>query len=208
VRLRGVPHGPVALDVEGASALLHAPLVAIVGARACTGDGRRRAALLARHVVSEGGVVLSGGAWGIDAEAHGAAAGRTIAVLGQGLRAPMPGWQTRLRGELLARGGLVVSEMAPHAQARPWTFPVRNRILAALADVVVVVEAGERSGAGITARLAAEMGREVMAVPGSPGCDALLADGVTAVHGTGCVLASLRRVWSVHRRAAVRPGSC
>jgi len=196
-QLRGVPYGPVALDLEGCPVHLHAPLVAIVGARACSGEARLRAARLAGDVVDAGGVVLSGGAWGVDAEAHAAARGATVAVLGQGLRAPMAGWQARLCRDVLLRGGLLVSEMAPRAPAQAWTFPVRNRILAALAHVVVVVEAGERSGARITARLALEMGREVMVVPGSPGCDAMLAEGAPEVRGGACVVAALARSWSV-----------
>jgi DNA processing protein len=196
-RLRGVPFGPVALCWEGNLSRLSAPAVAIVGARACSGRGRAWARELAREVTQAGAVVVSGLAWGIDAEAHATAGGSTIAVLGQGLAASMPPWQVRLRDQLLASGGLLLSERPPDAPAQPWAFPVRNRVLAALSQVVVVVEAGARSGARITARMGLTMGREVMAVPGPPGeeswagCHALLEEGAAPVRSAEDVLRAL-----------------
>ncbi|MFN7147704.1 MAG: DNA-processing protein DprA, partial [Myxococcota bacterium] len=121
-----------------------------------------------------------------------------IAVLGQGIDAPMPAWQQRARNTLLARGGLVVSEVRPDIHATPFTFPIRNRIIAALARVVVVVEAGERSGARNTATHALRTGREVLAVPGplgapaSIGCLDLLDQGATMVRGVHTVLAAAK----------------
>ncbi len=194
--VRGVPLGPVALAFEGRLACLARPRVALVGARACTETGRAHARRLAAEVVNAGGVVVSGLAWGIDAEAHRAAGGHTIAVLGQGLRAPMPAWQARLRDRILDAGGLVVSEFDADAPARPWTFPVRNRVLAALSRAVVVVEAGARSGARITADLALYMGREVLAVPGPPdaeaseGCRAMIEEGAIPAVSPAVVLAA------------------
>ncbi len=194
--LRGVPLGPVALAFEGSLGRLASTRVAIVGARACTETGRAAARALAHAVADAGGVVVSGLAWGIDAEAHRAAGGRTIAVLGQGLGAPMPAWQARLRDRVLEAGGLVVSEFDAHAPARPWTFPVRNRVLAALARAVVVVEAGARSGARITADLGLYMGREVLAVPGPPGgeasegCRAMIEEGAIPAVSPAVVLAA------------------
>ncbi len=193
--LVGVPFGPVALSVEGTTALLHGAGVTIVGARACTARGRRHAHELAHAVRAAGGVVTSGLAWGIDAEAHLAAEGATIAVLGQGLATLMPPWQARLRAEILRAGGLVVSEFPDAQPPRPWTFPVRNRVLAALGRVIVVVEAGARSGARVTARLALGMGREVLAVPGSEGTDALIEEGAVPVATPDDVLRALRTAW-------------
>ncbi len=207
--LVGVPFGPVALNVEGTEALLHGASVTIVGARACTARGRRHAQDLGQAVRAAGGVVTSGLAWGIDAEAHLAAEGATIAVLGQGLATAMPPWQARLRDAILRAGGLIVSEFPDAQPPRPWTFPVRNRVLAALARVVVVVEAGARSGARVTARLALGMGREVLAVPGSEGTDALIEEGAVPVATPDDVLRALRTAWcrdhptTAPRRAAL-----
>jgi DNA processing protein len=184
----------VALGTEGNIDLLHAPAVGIVGARACTSTGRQWARRLAAAVVDAGGVVVSGLAHGIDAEAHMAARGRTVAVLGCGLRCRQPAWQAALRRSIVHSGGLVVSELPPDQPPAVWTFPVRNRVLAALSDVVVVVEAGSRSGARVTARWAVEYGRDVLAVPGpvdapaSVGCQALIDEGATPVDDVWSVL--------------------
>lgn len=195
-RLRGLSHGPVALALEGNADLLTAPAVAVVGARACTATGRAWARRIAAGVTDAGGVVVSGLADGIDAEAHAASGGRTVAVIGAGLRAPMPAWQTRLRDRLLSAGGLIVSEFPPYQAPTRWTFPVRNRVLAALASATVVVEAGRWSGARITARAALSYGREVLAVPADPdapasaGCLDLIEEGATVVRGVDTVLAA------------------
>ncbi len=184
-----VPHGPVALAWEGNLSLLAAPRVAIVGARACTARGRAIAREVAAYVAVRGGVVVSGLAWGIDAEAHLAAAGSTIAVLGQGLRAAHPVWQVSLRRRVREAGGLLLSDLPSDQGPRPWTFPRRNRVLAALAPVVVVVEAGIRSGTRSTVRHALDMGREVYAVPGPPdsptseGCNLLIDEGAHPLAG-------------------------
>lgn len=194
LRLRGLPQGPVALMIEGNRSLLSRRAVAIIGSRACTAYGRMQAKQLSEEVVGAGGVVVSGMAAGIDAEAHLAAGGNTIAVLGQGIGAQMSVWQQRLRAQILKKGGLIVSEFPPGQTADRWTFPVRNRVIAALAQVVVVVEAGEQSGTRITADHALRFGREVMAVPGpldapaSVGCLQLLSEGATLVRGPATVL--------------------
>lgn len=193
-RLEGLPRGPVSLLLEGERARLIQPAVAIIGSRECSGYGRIQARRLAEAVVAAGGVVVSGMAAGIDAEAHLAAEGRTIGVIGQGLASPMTAWQQRLRREMLRRGGLLVSEFPPGQSAGHWTFPVRNRVIAALARVVVVVEAGEQSGTRITVDHALRFGREVLAVPGpldapaSVGCLRLIAEGATLVQGPQSVL--------------------
>lgn len=191
-----LPWGPVALDLEGDVRMFDRPAVAIVGSRSCTSYGQEWAGRLARAVVAAGGVVVSGLARGIDAAAHTAAPGATIAVLGAGLDAPMPGWQQELRRRLVDAGGLVVSEY-PRAQlAARWTFPVRNRIVSGLARAVVVVEAGRRSGALGTAAAGLQQGREVLALPGplgapaSEGCLELIEHGATMVRGASTVLAA------------------
>jgi len=189
-----LPCGPVALGVEGDVSLLQRVAVSIVGARACTGYGREWAARLSGAVVAAGGVVVSGLAAGIDLAAHGAAGGATVAVLGQGLDAPMPAWQRRARERLLADGGCVVSELPPECRATPFTFPIRNRVIAGLARAVAVVEAGERSGARNTASHALRYGRDVLALPGplgapaSVGCLDLIEQGATVIRGPHTLL--------------------
>ena len=190
VELRGLPDGPAALLLRGDQALLSKRRVAIVGARRCTGRGRADAAQIARAVVVAGGVVVSGMAMGIDAEAHTAACragyGGTIAVLGMGIDAPTAGWQARLRAHILSGGGLIASEFLPDRRATVWSFPLRNRIIAGLAHAVVVVEAGDPSGARITADAARRYGRPLLACPPDPeraalpigaGCLRLLEEG-------------------------------
>lgn len=207
--LTGVPGGAVALTLRGDSSLLAIAGVAIVGTRCCTAYGQEWATRLAHRVAGAGGVVVSGLARGIDAAAHAASGGRTIAVLGQGLDAPMPAWQARLRDQILDRGGLVVSELPPAAHADAFTFPVRNRIVAALARVIVVVEAGHRSGAKNTVAHALRIGREVMAVPGplhaeaSAGCLDLLEEGATMVRGAEGVLEAAGLATAGRNRSAL-----
>jgi DNA processing protein len=173
---RGFPLGldalhdpPALLFTAGRVELLHRPSVAIVGARRATEAGRRTAARVADHVARAGVTVVSGMALGIDAAAHrGAlvAGGDTIAVLGGGADRPSPKTNARLYRAIRDRG-LVLSEFLPGDPPRPHHFPKRNRIMAALARAVVVVEAAERSGALITVDHALDLGREVFAVPGS-----------------------------------------
>ena len=153
--------------------------VAIVGSRAASGRGADRAAELARDLGRRGFVVVSGGAYGIDAAAHeGALAGgtRTFAVLGCGVDVVYPDRHQRLFSRIADRGGLL-TEYPPGTQPRPGQFPARNWIVAALADVVIVVEAARRSGALLTAGYARALGIPVVATAGSPGTDGLLARG-------------------------------
>ena len=164
---------PPAIFIRGSSALLEnymtRPRVAIVGARAATRYGLDAARVLAEDLSRAGVCIISGMARGIDAAAHeGAlrAGGGTIAVLGCGADVVYPRSNTCLYREILA-SGLVVSEYPPQAEPRPWRFPARNRIIAGLADGVIVVEAKEKSGALITADFCLDQGREVWAVPGS-----------------------------------------
>jgi DNA processing protein len=189
--LAAIHDPPAGLFLRGAGgpALLAGPAVAIVGARACSAYGGGVARMLARELASAGLVVVSGLARGVDGEAHrGAleAGGSTVAVLGCGVDRDYPAAHARLAAEIAGKGlGLVVSEYAPGVAPAPWRFPARNRIVAGLAAVTVVVEAREGSGALITADFALEEGREVLAVPGeitstlSAGSNGLLRLGAT-----------------------------
>jgi DNA processing protein len=171
------PHGLAAifdppaglfLRGEASAALLDEPSVAVVGARSCSPYGSQVARMLGRELAGAGLVVVSGMARGIDGEAHrGAleAGGRTVAVLGCGVDRDYPAAHRDL-ARRIGEGGLIASEYAPGVEPAPWRFPARNRLIAGLAAVTVVVEARERSGALITADLALEEGREVFAVPG------------------------------------------
>ena len=144
-----------------------APTVAVVGARSCTDYGAHVARTLARELAA-GVTVVSGLARGIDAEAHRGALdanGRTVAVLGCGIDRDYPRAHAELARRITETGG-IVSEYEPGVEPAPWRFPARNRIIAALADAVVIVEARERSGALITVDLAMEIGRPIYAVPG------------------------------------------
>jgi DNA processing protein len=155
------------------------PALSIVGARAASRAGCRLAGELAAAAVGRGHAVVSGGALGIDAACHrGAleAGGLTYAVLGCGADIIYPDRHAALFAEIAATGGLL-SEYPPGTPPRAGNFPVRNRIVAALAGSVLVVEAKLASGALVTARLAGQLGRELLAVPGSAGTDGLIAAG-------------------------------
>ena len=164
---------PVGLYLRGEAAawddVCAMPRVTIVGTRTPTGYGLAAASSLAAAFAEAGVAVLSGLAYGIDARAHEAALasdGMTVAVLGSGPDVPYPMRHRHLMRRVI-ESGAVISELPPGTRAAPWLFPLRNRILAALGDAVVVVQAGQRSGATITADRALELGREVFAVPGS-----------------------------------------
>jgi DNA processing protein len=172
--LAAIHDPPAGLFVRGGGEVevLSRPAVAIVGARACSAYGAGVARLLGRELASAGLVVVSGLARGVDGEAHRGAleagvggGAATVAVLGCGIDRIYPAAHVRLGGEIAQRG-LVVSEYAPGVPPAPWRFPARNRIVAGLAAVTVVVEAREGSGALITADFALEEGREVLVVPG------------------------------------------
>jgi DNA processing protein len=184
---RGDPALLAELEPEGA--------VTVVGARRATAYGREVARELGRELAAAGLVVVSGLAFGIDACAHRGAleAGRTVAVLGCGADVAYPRAHRSLWRRVCERG-LVLSELPPGAGAWRWTFPARNRIMAAMAAMTVVVEGAERSGSLITADLAADLGRDLGAVPGpvtarsSAGPNELLAGGACLVRGAQDVL--------------------
>lgn len=197
-RLGRIHDPPPGLFIRGgaAPALLDAPCVAVVGARACSAYGAAVAVELARGLARAGVVVVSGLARGIDASAHRGAleTGTTVAVLGCGVDRDYPRAHRGLAASIAERG-LIVSEYPPGVEPAPWRFPARNRIVAGLSDATVVVEARERSGALITADLALDEGREVLAVPGeitsllSKGTNHLLRLGAIPVTCLGDVLA-------------------
>src|SRR5919107_3255142 len=169
--LREIADPPVTLYVRGAwEACLEAPCVAVVGSRRCSTYGQNVSLMLGRDLAARGVTVVSGLARGIDAAAHrGAleAAGRTVAVLGTGIDEVYPRDHRKLAGEILERGGALVSQFPLGTPPVAENFPYRNRIISGLSLGVVVVEAAENSGSLITARLALEQGREVFAVPGN-----------------------------------------
>jgi DNA processing protein len=168
--LAAIHDPPPGLFLLGAAGVepLHRPTVAVVGARACSPYGSQVARMLGRELAAAGLVVVSGLARGVDGEAHrGAleAGGTTVAVLGCGIDRNYPAAHAQLAAHIRA-SGVTVSEYAPGVEPAPWRFPARNRIIAGLSAVTIVVEARERSGALITADLALDEGREVFAVPG------------------------------------------
>ncbi len=198
--LAAVPDPPPVLWCRGRPAALEAPAVAIVGSRTGSLYARKVAARLGADLAGRGVAVVSGLARGVDAAAHRgalAAGGVTIAVLGCGADVVYPPEHGALLAELAAQGA-AVSELAPGTPPRPFHFPRRNRIISGLALAVVVVEASERSGSLITARCAAEQGREVMAVPGNVlsgrcrGGHALLKDGAKVVETADDILEEIR----------------
>ena len=177
------------------------PVVAIVGTRAATAYGERVTREIAGQLARAGALVLSGMARGIDAAAHrGAlgAGGRTGAVLGTGIDIAYPAAHRALHAELATRG-LLLSEQPPGEKASGGSFPERNRIIAALADLVIVVEAPVKSGALITAARALELGRTIAAVPGaidspqSAGSNELLRDGAQCIATPADALALVGR---------------
>lgn len=169
--------------------------VTVVGSRRASSYGLEVAATVGRELATTGMNVVSGLALGIDAAAHRGALdrGRTVAVLGSGADRPYPLSHTRLYAQIEKRG-LILSEQPPGTEARRWGFPARNRIMAALSGMTVVVEAASRSGSLITAEMAADAGREVGAVPGpvtsrvAAGTNDLIANGAALVRDARDVL--------------------
>ncbi len=197
--LREIYAPPGALFVEGEMRAADRLAVAIVGMRRPTDYGRRMAREFAAGLSRRGVTIISGMAYGIDAEAHQAAldsGGRTIAILGCGLSRNYPAEHAALRRQI-AENGAVLSEFHFGAHPRKENFPRRNRIISGLSLATLVVEAAQRSGALLTARLAMEQGREVMAVPGpvhtqrSAGCHHLLKQGAHLVENVDDIIDAL-----------------
>lgn len=205
--LLDLPDAPLLVYARGSLAALQPAAVAIVGSRRASHEGLRNAQALAEALARRGIVVTSGLAEGIDAAAHqgaleGAAAGQasTIAVTGAGIDRIYPAHHLPLARRMLEQGGLVLSEQPLGSAPMRANFPRRNRMIAALSRGTLVVEAALRSGSLITARQAAELGREVMAVPGSihnplsHGCHHLIRDGATLIETVDDILQVLGMV--------------
>jgi DNA processing protein len=211
-RLRAIADPPPVVTVLGDPAALGRRSVAVVGARNASGNGRLFARALAAELAAAGLAVISGLARGIDTAAHEGAltgAGGTIAVIASGVDVPYPEENAAL-ARRIAAAGAVVSERPLGTAPQARHFPRRNRIIAGLSLGVVVVEAAPGSGSLITARLAAEQGREVMAVPGTPldprhkGTNQLLRDGASLVESAADVLEVVRPLLEEPRRIASR----
>jgi DNA processing protein len=198
-RLLDLYDPPAALFVRGGPLAELDPAVAMVGARNCSDTGREVAEAIARALAVAGVCVVSGGARGVDAAGHGGsldAGGRTLAVLGSGIDVPYPSQNAGLL-ERAASAGAVVSEYPPGTRAEPFRFPARNRLVAALAVGVVVVEGAAGSGSMITAEHAMDLGREVFAVPGPVTSElshvplSLIREGATMIRGADDLLEDL-----------------
>lgn len=194
---------PLLLYAHGNLSLLSNPCLGIVGARSATAGGLDNARAFARHLAGQGWSIISGLALGIDAAAHdgallaGIKGGSTIAVLGTGIDIVYPARHREL-AHRIADQGLLLSELPLGTRALPYQFPKRNRLVAGLSQGILVVEAARQSGSLITARLAAELGREVFAIPGSihsplaRGCHALIRQGAKLVESAEDIHEELR----------------
>ncbi len=203
--LREIDYPPPLLAVKGNASVFALPAVAIVGARNASLAGMKMARRLALLLGKEGYAIVSGLARGIDTAAHeGSMATGTVGVLAGGLDCPYPPENAALSEQMLETGA-VISEMPFGWEPRAQDFPRRNRLVAGSALGLVVVEAAQRSGSLISARLAGEMGRLVFAVPGSPldpraeGTNRLLKDGATLVTGADDILQALAPLTSIER---------
>ncbi len=210
-RLAAVEDAPPAVSLLGHAHLSAQPIVAMVGARNASANGRRLAQRIAGDLGAAGFVVASGLARGIDAAAHqGALDSGTLAVVAGGVDVVYPEENRALYQDIVARG-LVLSEMPPGTVPQARHFPRRNRLISGVSLGVVVVEATTRSGSLITARFALEQGREVFAVPGSPldprarGCNRLLRDGAGLVESAEDVVEVLRRILASPLREPAAP---
>lgn len=211
---------PLLLFAQGRLALLSRPMLAVVGSRNATPAGCDNAHAFAQSLSEAGVTIVSGLAEGIDAAAHrgalaavathGEQAGSTVAVVGTGLDVVYPS-KHRSLAQQMAQQGLLLSEFWLGAEPRPAHFPKRNRVVAGLSQGTLVVEAALQSGSLITARLAADMGREVMAIPGSihsphsKGCHALLKQGAKLVETAQDVLEELHLSAAAPDSAAAQP---
>ncbi|MFC5385565.1 DNA-processing protein DprA [Aquamicrobium segne] len=200
--LKRIDHPPPILAVIGAGDVLQRPAISVVGARNASATGAKLAASLSAGMGQAGYAIVSGLARGIDTAAHrGGLDTGTIGVLAGGLDRPYPPENTDLYREIVDKGGAIISEMPFGWQPRAQDFPRRNRLVAGMAHGLLVVEAAKRSGSLISARLAAEMGRLVFAVPGSPldprasGTNSLLKDGAILTTEASDVLDTIRPLY-------------
>lgn len=204
--LRDLADAPPVISVDGELDFDSAPVLAIVGARHSSVMSeswmRRHLPAVAKHCI-----IVSGGARGIDSLAHAIAIGEsrpTAVVLPAGLLRPYPSEWRQRRESVLKAGGIFISEYSPETEIRSWHFEKRNRLIAALADVVLVVEARHRSGTAITARHASSLGRGLAALPWFPGdprgeyCNELLVRGAIPIRDANDLASLLSR--EVHSR--------
>ncbi|GHC16283.1 DNA-processing protein DprA [Aidingimonas halophila] len=198
--LNQIPDPPAVLWAYGDLAALAPPCLAMVGTRRPTREGLGNAAGFSRELADRGWCIVSGMALGIDGQAQRAAldsGGRTVAVLGCGVDVVYPPRHADLHQRLIDEGGLLLSEHPPGTRSRPAYFPRRNRIVTGLSLGVLVVEAADRSGSLVSARLATEQNRDVFAIPGSihnpqaSGCLTLIRDGAVLVTRVDDILAEL-----------------
>ena len=199
-KLNHYPKMPEILFLKGRLPDRKKPSIAIVGARACSTYGRIQAFRYAKVLSSAGVQIISGMAYGIDAEAHkGALEGgtATYAVLAGGVDICYPAGNKALYERILREGGGIISEQPPGMRARNYFFPARNRIISGLADMVLIVEAREKSGSLITAQWALDQGKTVYAIPGpvneelSIGCHKLIYDGAGIAYSPEILLREL-----------------
>jgi len=211
--LSEIPGAPLVLYVKGSVDALHLPSLAIVGSRNPTRAGFGNASEFARYLVQRGFSIVSGLAQGIDTAAHEGAlegGGTTVAFLGTGIDRVYPAANRDLAHVIAARGALV-SEYPLGTPPEKWHFPERNRLISGLCIGTLVVEAARRSGSLITARLAAEQGREVFAIPGSihnalsRGCHQLIRQGARLVETGDDILAELGPLVGHLRARAAAP---
>ncbi len=206
---------PPILFSKGNSEVLELAQIAMVGSRHASREALQTAHAFAKEFVEQGLVVTSGLALGIDGYAHDGAlkgGGSTVAVLGSGLEQIYPSQHKALAQRILDQGGVLVSEFLPQAKARSNHFPRRNRIISGLSVGVLVVEAAERSGSLITARYAAEQGRDVFAIPGSihnpnnRGANQLIKSGACLVQKAQDVLDEVEILvnWSINNNKSVK----
>mgnify|MGYP000864592659 CR=1 FL=1 len=196
--LREIDGAPPLIAMKGSNATVIRPSLGIVGSRNASINGAKFAAMLARQCGQAGYTIASGLARGIDAAAHAASLSTgTVAMLAGGLDKPYPPENFRLLDDIYANGGATISEMPFGWEPRARDFPRRNRLIAGVSLGVLIVEAAERSGSLITARLAGDFGRLVFAVPGSPldsrchGTNRLIKDGATLVTEAADILDAL-----------------
>lgn len=198
--LAELDNAPAAIIIRGDLALVRRTCIAMVGARNASAAACRFARSLAHDIAAQGASVVSGLARGIDTAAHvGSLEAGTVAVIAGGIDIAYPPENAALQ-DRIAQAGLLIAEMPPGVEPRARHFPYRNRIIAGLSLGTVVVEAVPKSGSLITARLAGEAGREVMAVPGHPldpraqGCNLLIRDGATLVQSAADILEQVRPI--------------
>ncbi|MDO4616548.1 MAG: DNA-processing protein DprA [Lachnospiraceae bacterium] len=208
--LRQYERMPAGLYVKGSLPDPGRRSVAVVGARNCSGYGRTQALQFSEALAREGVQIISGLAYGIDTYAHQGAlkgGGATFAVLGCGVDVCYPKENYLLYEEILKKEGGILSEYEPGTPPLSWHFPIRNRIISALADLILVVEARKKSGSLITAEYALEQGKNIFAVPGrvgdacSAGCNALIAQGAGIAWSPEVLLEELFSGWQSGKEA-------